>query len=342
MLLKIENCLPKKHANDIDRQLALSNLLRSHGLGNNIVIAERQVLIDIIDSNTYGALDKRYANEILSMRREHSPLSKKLSFLVKVDFDDLTTQYINEDGRVVIKVGYNHFVTPENSGATNLLTENTLDFQFYEILAKYYSLFATPHKLPIKFREHLGAGSHSKSEFERFTREGKFVLCIVDSDKKHPKGCEGSTSSAFTKADRMHNNMQLAHVLSVREAECLINTLTLEQVLIDNSSSKIDAIDELKELGKISPEFRLFFDYKEGLSLKKAIELDNTYGEFWLPRLSSSIRFSTKDCFQDKRCYNCDECPIVLGFGDNLLKNVVQKLQSYNLHKLSKQIDEYL
>ena len=342
MLFVIENCEPDKYDGDLGRLTALSNILQSHGLGKNIVIGKKKTMEDVIDSDLYSFMDKRNADNVLATRRGHGQLRKLLSVYVIIDFNFEGVAYDTLEGKTLIRAGYEYFIEPENAGAVSLITENTLDFQFYNMVAEYYSKHVSKQNLNITFREYLGAGSHSKSEFDRLSRGNRLLLCIVDNDKKHPVKGEGSTSSAFTAIDRTYDGMTLAKVIDVREVESLIPASIIKQVYIGTDDDKINLLNEIQSYNRANPLFRTYFDHKDGLTLKQAIELDETYGDFWLDALSVSHRFSSKMCFDEKTCYNCEVCPTVEGFGKSLLSQSVNLLQKYNLKYLTKELDDYL
>jgi len=336
MLFKIENCYPADYEMDNRKLLAISNLLVSNGLKKNIVIAEKSALTDILESSIYGVLDKKYATEMLSLRREYGVLPEKLLLHLIIDFnyEGVSCEYV--EGKHRVRVSYSYFCDPDNTGPVALLTENSLDFRFYNKIALYYASYIEKLGIKINFREYLGAGSHSKSEFDRLSQLNKIVLCLVDSDKSHPRKGEGSTSRIFSQQDRTVNGITLSKVIDVREVESILPIENIENVIIGSMpDSMITTIDEIKSYNQVNNEFRKYFDHKNGLSLKKAIELDNQHGEFWLDILSTSSKFSNLQCFIDKQCHECDSCPSISGFGDSLLERVTVQLERIHLRNLT-------
>ncbi|MCU8012300.1 hypothetical protein [Shewanella sp. SM74] len=342
MLIKIINCHPSEYEENERKQLALSNLLVSYGTKRNILIAENGVFDDIVSSNLYGSIHKIYAHEANSNRREYGNLKNELAVYVNVDFTNNISkcEYINKI--YVITLDYTIFSNPENTNGTSLLTENSLDYKVYNIIAEYYSKILSKRGLNIFFKEHLGAGSHSKSEFDRLSQEKKILLCLIDNDKPHPNKGEGSTSVKFTQFDKSYNINSLATVLSAREIENIIPTKTLESTVLTFSKDCIEKIDQITKFNKKNNQFRRFFDHKNGLTLKEAITLDNTYGRFWLDILSIDKRFSKKECFQSRQCTECDSCPKIDGLGDNILKNLVNKSQNESIRDFIPSIDDFL
>lgn len=339
MLLIIKNCEPNSYEHDPVKMGALINLLNSHGLRNNIVLAPKDALKEIIESPLYSKNDKIYASDILDVSREYGALKNSLLMYGVVDFNGTSTSVVCTDDRYEITISYNNFINPINAEATPIITENNADFTFYSVIGKFYSKFISKLNLNLKLSHHLGAGSHSKPQFDRLSNYHPFLLCIVDNDKAHPNKGEGSTSSVFISSDRMLNNGKLAKILNVREIESLIPKLILDKVFNYDTSSIIDNLNEIYQLALNNEDFRVYFDHKDGISLKQAIELDNRYGEFWLPILSNINRFNTKDCFISKICTECNDCPRLNGLGDSLLKNSNIHLVKTNPHRFKNSLE---
>ncbi|MEI8704477.1 hypothetical protein [Pseudoalteromonas sp. B62] len=239
MLFKVENCFPDQYENDVDKQLALDHLLLSSGRRKNIVIIEKNAIEKLLHSKLYRAPAKTFASDIEKNRREYGVIAKQLAVYCVVDFDSRQVSCTFQNNQWVIRVGYDYFIDPENSGLIGLITEGELDFNFYSVIATYYSKYISPLKLDVSFKFHHGAGSQSKPSFDRLTNEGKIILCLVDNDKSHPKKGEGSTSKVFTHYDRNYNNKSLVNVINVREIETLLPLNIIEKILVEQKNLKI-------------------------------------------------------------------------------------------------------
>lgn len=332
MLFKVENCFPSSYINDLNKLRALENLVNTNGLRKNLVILEKSVINEIKVSDFYSASTKHFVTDIEKHRREYGGIIGKLVVYSIVDFKFSGVQCTREIDQWIIRIGSDYFSDPENISSVNLVTEGKLDFDFYSLIAEYYSKHISLINLKVNFKFHHGGGSQSKTIFDNLINEGKIVLCITDNDKSHPDKGEGSTSSVFTVEDRTYNGKSLAHVIDVREIETLIPLRAIEDTLASND--QVDTFNEIGPLDTGYPHFRKYFDHKEGLNLKNAIEIDSKHGDFWLDILSSINRFSNKECFKDKLCYTCNDCPKILGFGDNVLKRVVADLSLLKLKRL--------
>lgn len=336
MLFKIENCFPDQYAYDSDRQHALENLIASSAFRHNIVILDTKTINSILSCDNYSTIIKNHTYDILSYRREYAGIAYNLSVHAIVDFEYEGENYNLDKENSIIKVSYQYFIDPKESGPITLLAENILDFKLYNIIAEYYSKYLSSYRLKTSFNFSFGGGSQIKTIFDSLKDDSKLVLCIIDSDKAHPYMGEGSTSSPFSKEDRENINGNLAYVIDMREIETLIPINIIQEVAIDNQlDDQVDSLDDIAIFNSIETRFRKFFDHKRGLNLKEAIYIDNKNGDFWLDILSKKTRFSSKSCLQDKECYVCNTCPKIIGFGDKILKHSISKMEQSNLRRLN-------
>ena len=342
MFLVLKNCSPSDYEHQMEKMRALTNLLASHGLRKNILVAPKSVFNNVIDSKLYSVNDKRYAADALLYNREHGSLKNQLLIHAIVDFNETSVVVHKIDDRYEVKVGFDLFQNPINAEAIPLISENESDYRFYNTVGYYYSNQISKLKLGINLSHYLGAGSHSKTQFDKLSSIHPFLLCIVDNDKAHPNKAEGSTSSVFKKVDREFTNGQIAKVIDAREVESLIPEFILRNIFENSDSTMIDALDEVMLLSRHSTEFRVYFDHKDGLTLEKAIELDNKYGEFWLPLLSNISRFERKECFKTKTCIECGSCPELKGLGNALLNSANDKMRITNPYNFKTKLESNL
>lgn len=327
MLYIIQNCQPNEFEDDIDKISALANLLRAHYFRKNIVFADQATLENVKDSSNYGKIEKLSAQDILEHRREIGGLKNSLSHYAMIDFSPKGPE-IYQKTKNVFQMNYEHFIHERNSSPTVLVTENYNDYLFYQMLAEYHSKYISKQDLRVNLDFTPGGGSQSKVEFDRCIIAGKFTLCFIDSDKKHPNGSEGETSKCFTKEDKSGKNRCFAKVLDVKEIECLIPLHLLEEIVIEKINEKVDLIDEIKSYAEKNNSFQDFFDFKDGIDLKEAIKLDEKYGPFWLTILQTNKKFSDKECVKNKVCYQCTECPKVGGVSESILPKILTKMRT--------------
>lgn len=132
-------------------------------------------------------------------------------------------------------------------------------------------------------------------------------------------------------------------IINAHEIESIIPLqMILDMMNGQDSTYGSDTISNAEELRIYSnTDFRRFFDHKNGISLKTAIEYDLNNGEdYWLNFFSHNA--SMKECYKDKLCHNCNSCPVIKGLGDRLLNSIVLFLQRNNTRKYSTTMEEFI
>lgn len=164
-------------------------------------------------------------------------------------------------------------------------------------------------------------------------------MCLLDNDKKHPKGPFGSTSKAFGKEKFSKTGM--VKILDVHEIESLIPLETLE-FSTTNSVTRSKTINFLKSSLKNHEEIKFYFDHKKGLELKTAFELDKLHGPFWIPLLKQSRDIERSDCLDEEKCVCKESCMKVDGLGENILSKSIEFIQKGNLQIYTPQLPPLL
>lgn len=347
MLIEIINCTPLLYEaqNELDKISALSHLIASHGFRDNIVISSKKTFKDAIAAKILTTQQNNFAIDILDSLNEYKQVKTHISFYVVVDFE-IQNQYVfntSDSGQKIIHLGYGYFSSHTNLGLVKLLSESSLDYDFYNKIAQ-----STPSdsilKLPFKLTFKNGGGSQIKTNFDTIKNNKKICLCLVDTDKKHPNGREGTTSGSFSSIDRQFNSTAYVKVINSHEIESFIPDKIIEDVLTTRTQNAaiIDSFDMLKRLNGVDNRVRIYFDHKQGLSLKKAIELDRLHGDFWLPILATENVFSSKECLHSKICSNCTDCPKILGYGNDLLSDSIEACNKMSHQKLTEYVCSFL
>ena len=252
----------------------------------HIVLSKATVMQEVIDSGLYGRVIQNYASDIQDTKMDYGQLYKCLNIVVNIDFEGTGIEVKLIDEQNIISIGYKYFCDTENIQPITLLSENSLDCRFYSKVGEYHSQFVSSNRLKTNFVIEDGGGSQIKVHFDSLKTRKKFTLCILDNDKKHPKGKQGSTSAMFTKQDKDLSETVIAKVIDAHEIECILPLKMVEEILVGNNSPAQDIInfDRIKYLSDIDEKFRFYFDHKNGLSF-----------------LSSSIFFYLSLC----SCFPC-------------------------------------
>ena len=342
MIYKIINCNPDLYEHETEKQAALSNIIQSHKNRNNIVICDNEIMKRVISSPLYMQHTKITANEIIESHREYIGASKSLETLTFIDFSTTNEISREKDSQDKITISYNFFVDFEYVSPTIFLAENTIDVKFYTHIAKLYSKCISGVNLDVKFRPFNGNGSGISLHIEEFNEAKKVCLCFVDSDLHHPKGPRGTTSSNINLKKLEDSKTCKVVITHMQEAESYIPLKLLEEIIVDKKmpAKIIDAFDSLNNVCTSHSNVRDFFDHKKGITLCKAKNLDNAHGNFWVAKLKDIPDFARSNCLKNGECEDVHNCPKLDGFGDDILKIAVEKLDTYNLKTLFSQLTE--
>lgn len=299
--------------------------------GKHIVIGDRGFFSSIIeeDVSLFSRITKNYASEALRSQLEYSALLMAVNFYIRVDFN-LEGEAFNwqKDGNhYILVVGPHYFDDTVRLQLSNIIFENVKDSDFYQVIVAYFAKRNKAVKCGLKFNAINGGGGSTKDVFDRTVRTKIPVLCILDSDKKHPLGPMGSTSRAFS--NEVFSQAGMVYTLEVQEVESLIPTSTLA-LLNDKAASKLSTIAFLENIANIDETSKFYFDHKKGLTLVKALELDKIYGPYWIPFIRSTYS-AANDCLINESCNCHTACIIYEGFGDNILDRVIDFISRGNL-----------
>ena len=363
MFIKLKNCTPALYKEDNDRLLAVERLISSYGKRVNIIHCKKSVLIDLIDSDLYGYRIKKYTEDLLDNKSQIASIKNKVDFHIIVDFSLDTKECIKINNNDVVEIvcSYHYFLCSSIELGAIFLSENMRDCDFYTQIGIMYTKYIGGSGYNISFQKYSGNGSETFSTFERLVNEDKLVLCLVDNDKSHPNKGEGTTSIHFNSQIRCLGNGREVYILPVREIESLIPISIITEVLVGKNNnvnskrvsdealnrgyegSSITTLDKIVELNDIDSNFRKYFDHKEGLNLKRALELDSAYNVFWKPFFQRERLFVTKDCRSGLICtslVNRDDCDCLKlkGFGNNILEHSLPYIQTSNLPNLLQQM----
>lgn len=234
MLFKIINCNPTNYVDDLDRYLALRNLITSYGLRKNIVILESEAINQILNSDTYDKPTKNFVYEIDTTRREYHQIIPQLSVHCIVDFSFEGIECNVSNNQFSIRMSYKYFLNTSNTEYVNFITEGKNDFDMYTLIANYYVRKRPSLNIGIGLNFCQGAGSQCKQRFDDLTNKGEITLCIIDNDKSHPAKGKGSTAKLFKDFDKEYNSNSLTHIIDVREIESLLPIKVIEEIVCEN------------------------------------------------------------------------------------------------------------
>lgn len=336
----IEACLNNKEI-----VFVIENVLRAYGEAKHYISASKKLLSKIsADANKFSEHIRIFANSAISQQIEIDALLENVSYAIEIDLDQKTKFNSTLIDKIrYIQVGYDYFIDSNSTQESFIVGENLTDIQFYEKIAKYYQVKHLLSSTGLKFTPINGGGATTRDVYENIATSNKLCLCIVDNDKKHPNSSIGSTAKRFNNLPV--NTTSSVYILEAHEAESLIPTKLIEEIITDNGgeNNKIDSIDALSDICEFEPKTKLYFDHKNGITLNKALELDVKYGDFWINAINSKFDLSTYNCCETKKC-NTKECPCLKidGYSDKLLTGSIAKLEKINIRSLQTKLSSPL
>jgi hypothetical protein len=311
--------------------IPIDNLLRSFRERKHILISNKSFFETIRDDDNglYNHCTKQTAHDAMKSQSEYAKLINLVSFYVVVDFDIQGDQisWIEINSKTILKVGPNYFEDSSKLQSSSIILENINDYDFYHIILSNFTRDNNINKCQVGCNIINGGGGTTKEVFEHHIENDEIILCLLDNDKKHPRGPIGSTSKAF--GSMKYNRAGMIKILDVHEVESLIPVDILE-MSIDASKNKTLAF--LKNSLEEEESIKFYFDHKKGLELKTAFKLDKLHGSYWIPLLKSSTIIENSDCLNDGKCSCNESCIIIDGLGDNILSKAVQYINKGNLN----------
>ncbi|MCK2044825.1 hypothetical protein [Chromohalobacter moromii] len=264
---------------EVDAELKLrviQNAIKSFGEAKHLVWMPLSLVEFLIDNGYVVGYERRVlVEELKGFVSEAKYLKNQFSFYIEIDFEN-KYQKLSLDGSFC-KVGYGHLVDSGQWQPTPLLVEAPHDAKLYELGANCYMISqGFSDSLSAKLTHYPGGGGGTYDMYRDLLDSHKSFLCVLDSDKKHPQGPEGTTAKAFKDVARGVNNNTLLKVLSCSELENVLPTGLVREAIEVHDMHRLEDFEYLVETG-----FWKFFDFKDGVFKAKAEELDCKHGKYW-------------------------------------------------------------
>lgn len=268
MMIKINNIV--ELAQNEDKIRALNNILMACGEGKHVLWMPAKLADQIIQENVISG----YELNVLYFVREQSRLARahldQLDFHVEVGFDEPAP--IEFFAPRALRISYDYFVDSAHVQLPVFVCENITDIDFY-IMAGM--VFLNNSKLlkeyTLKFLKVGGGGNTTISSFENHLHNNSLVICILDSDKSHPKALLKETALRFHAYEKGWGQRYWLHILDCTEAENLVPMKIAQEAL-----HQVGANGALQKFKDLTPKVRQFLDHKEGLTFSSALDLDRT------------------------------------------------------------------
>nr|WP_287860654.1 hypothetical protein [Klebsiella sp.] len=323
---------------------SLNNLFCSFREGKHLILTDIEFLRDVSNFKELGSLTCNTAHNLIQKSREFKQLKTILNYYCKVDMKNSSSTFKEErTGDNFFTVGYSFFNDSSKIQPTKLLCEDINDFKLYSSISKLYQNNNKMNGVDIKFDICNGGGANIKLNFDKILAEGFFCLCLLDSDKKHPKSGFGSTALKFN--DRCDSPICKHYTIESHEIEALIPVEIIGQCINNKTIEEkyLKAFEQLKALTSHSPITKLFFDHKEGFTIKKINEIDEKYKDtFWRDAILKAQNLKRKGCLAKLECECTPSCIALHGFGTGLLEACSSTIKKMSHVKLNESIPPVL
>lgn len=280
------------------QQLAFINLLDASREGLHFIWIPKQDLINIIQK--YPSLDflglpqkKTFENMLHNIGDDGHQYINKLTVKLVIDFRS-TTPKISKNSAEIISSHVNY---TESSSLREciLLAENKNDAEFYECLASIYKekILAQDTRIQHQLRKVSGGGDTTHESFSEEVKTIQPLLCILDSDKKHPgQTTYGETAKKVLKArEKLQGNEIFSiQVLTVRAIENLMPINVLKAIKKEDTDLGLVFYDEnldykrfvkCKDFQHKNKDGKVERDYITLEDVKKTLCPDPKAGPFW-------------------------------------------------------------
>lgn len=317
-------------AGDVSIIATLKMLLSSWQYGHCVLDSSRDNLNRIIAIN-----DLKDFRSVMSRKMGINTLYEHLAFFVILSAGT-NEQPFDKDGahgRVMDILEISDLLQV----VTNyLLCENINDAKLYATIAKDMAPThaSNPNVVVLNCECIMGGGKPIKDMAIDKHKQKRFCLTILDSDKHYETCNLGETATEYhQEVEPLNSKWLWSYYLSCREVENMIP----HNIMVDmiprcaTYKMKFTNVDSDLELTR----FFKYFDFKSGFlksDLRNMIQL----GDVEITKTLNRLNVKKKDIEQTKNSqYVKGEAPLLSGWGNDLLKNAVQKIDSHEVQQFT-------
>lgn len=258
-----------------DKMRAFNNIIMACGEGKHVLWMPSKKLSEVISAGVVSGYNLRVLHELKDNARSSRSILEDFDFFVEVDFtSDVSIGY---SGINCLRLSYLYFVDSASVQLPVFVAENLSDIEFYMIGSKVHLKdLKLLSSYDVKFRQSPGGGNTTINSFRYHLGVNDLVLCILDSDRKHPSDGVKETAARFAEYAPGWGRNYWLHILNCTEAENLVPFRVAQEVLSENG----DVVHD--RFLRLTPDARRFVDHKEGLTLAQARAADLRHGvRYW-------------------------------------------------------------
>lgn len=307
--------------NDEKIHSSLHNLFCAFREGKHLIIADEGFLREVSELKELGSLTCNTACSLISKSREYKQLKNIVNYYCVVDMKNSNPSPVQSLNDSNFSVGYSYFNDSEKIQQTKLLCEDINDYKLYGQIVKFYRNNIQMQGVDVKLEICNGGGANTISNFEKIRARKLFCICLLDSDKMHPKAGLGSTALKFNA--KTDTPLCKHFVIEPHEIESLIPLKIIEECLINKtiSNTYMYSFEQIQAITKYKPETKLYFDHKEGLTVEKILKIEDKYNDgFWKDAIINAPGLKKKGCVSKLECKCTPPCLALPGFGTGLLE----------------------
>lgn len=297
------------------QEAALERLLWTYGRGIHVLWMPVGLVEELLTLSCFSSYAKRALYELKSAAVfSKNLLESEFDFRIVIDFSNRHSLTLKNNELIA---GYENTLDERFLLEPVMLTENEVDAAIYQSFSNAF--FSDRKNLRSSYMLRLeaqgGGGSDTVKKFARYLDEKRPLICFIDSDKKHPKGCSGSTSQHFNKYPKGLNVGYYLEILNVHEIENLIPVSLINILYPDHCYGAIYN-------NPSCIKYKGYPDHKKGLTVRDAKEQDQIYQDnFW------------------REFYHLEDGANLCGTFSNLIQRTKNYLEQTTPHKIRELLD---
>lgn len=316
----------------------LDELAESYRKNKHIIIADIDVL-EYLGSLTDLSPKSRSIYNLLCdhVHTDYYSLKKQLKIFIKIVGNNTSDNLkVTSGNQEILNFPIEFIKKFKEFRKTLLITEDIEDSRFYISLTQKYIDYKKINDIDLAFDKNNGGGNNTYKSVEDEINE-RFILCILDSDKKYKNDKIGQTArnvKRFIDKDKPNSlgiyikDMTGIYILDVREKENLIppsfyklcsngNNKDLLQIL-----SKLEITKESCNNCTLCEELLKYGDLKDGTKLQNYLKIDDAKKIFNChPQLKNNDIQPILECSCNKDYSDDDLKKIVIpGIGESCTK----------------------
>lgn len=239
------------------------------------------------------------------------------------------------NGKTVLRAPLHRFERVHTTACAALLGENLTDARLFQELGRMRRAERGWEAVDMIHEPRGTGGSTFASEYKVVADQGKILLAIADTDRRHPASGVGETYRKLEAEASGRPSYQRARALHTRTAEALVPLAVYQEAFRFPDDRGADPrhgiIARLTPLLRSAPaDMRHYADFKRGITLYQ-VENPKTEaeGRYWRG-IAETARRSQCTRATAEQCTNRDECGcyVVDALGDHALAAVLVWTQS--------------